>query len=357
MHTNSNITLLDEAQQAKIRQMLNGLGFILSIAFFVTIYTYSQTSTRLAIYILYLMALLGSGLLLAVAYISIQKLALPIARNSLTLAILLMVGSMQLFLPQHGIYILLCGILALIYTTHVFQSQFKQVWLGSGILYFNALIAPVVQTNVPASSTNSYAYALIITLIISGVSLLSLLSSKYNPIYTLRGRLQTILVALLFIVIALMAFLATWRLQIALSSLPQAEMGPILQTQSQFMLDVTIFITLIAIFVSDGVAKLLTQPLQALIKATYRVNQGDLSTEIDAQNTQDELGLLTKQFNELTLNLQKKVSEEQMATTLATQLAKEERASKENFKKTVTQYLSFIKKVIEGDLAAQLTLK
>ncbi len=67
---------------------------------------------------------------------------------------------------------------------------------------------------------------------------------------------------------------------------------------------VTLLIIFLATWFGLALAKAITVPIQDLAQATNRITQGDLDTRIDIE-ADDEIGLLVKSFNQMTMDLKK----------------------------------------------------
>ena len=93
------------------------------------------------------------------------------------------------------------------------------------------------------------------------------------------------------------------------TALPEREVLEFTRSQiNKGILGVTIIIVFVVICVVI-VANNLTRPLQKLNDAVDKLGQGDLSINIDGINTHDEIGQLSKSFNQMTKQLRQYVGE------------------------------------------------
>lgn len=107
----------------------------------------------------------------------------------------------------------------------------------------------------------------------------------------------------------------------------------------------------IAVFLSRS----LIGAIRELTAVTTAVKDGNLERKAVVQ-TQDELSLLGRAFNDMTDNLRQRMHAEQEARTQASQLAESERKQKEYLERTVDAYLTFVEQVAAGDLSTRLSV-
>ena len=270
--------------------------------------------------------------------------------------VLITIGSTLLLVPTQAIYALLLGVLLVVFTCHVLQGRIGTMWLAIAFIYVTALVASFMGLVVLNTATNQ-TYGLLITLLVGSIIMWSTLSPKYNMIFSLRGRLQIILLALTVILTAIMAYLNTISIESFNGIIPSFDALTPMTRQVQYTLDIVIVVSIAAIVVSDRLSKIFTGPIHTLTQAAEAVNEGDLSARIPSSASHDELGILIDQFNTMTATLEAKIKEEQLATDMATQLAHSERESKEIFRDTLDNYLVFVEQVAHGDLTVRLDIE
>jgi methyl-accepting chemotaxis protein len=102
--------------------------------------------------------------------------------------------------------------------------------------------------------------------------------------------------------------------------------------------------------------------LAELAATTEAIADGDLERSITIETAElaiesrDELGDLAGAFNEMIVGLRATGHALSQITAGLNRRVQAERESKERFERTVSQYLTFVERVVDGDLTARLTL-
>lgn len=102
--------------------------------------------------------------------------------------------------------------------------------------------------------------------------------------------------------------------------------------------------------------------LADLAYTTEAIANGDLERSITIETpelaieSRDELGDLARAFNEMIVRLRATGDALSQITAGLNRRVQAEREGKEHFERTVSQYLSFVERVVDGDLTAQLSL-
>ncbi|HEU4329368.1 MAG TPA: methyl-accepting chemotaxis protein [Roseiflexaceae bacterium] len=103
-------------------------------------------------------------------------------------------------------------------------------------------------------------------------------------------------------------------------------------------------------------ARSISRPVQRLAVATARMADGDLSTRVPIDRT-DEVGLLGTSFNQMSEALAVRIQAEEEARTTAQQAQQAEAEGRAAVERTVVDYLQFVQHVAQGDLTSRLTLQ
>jgi methyl-accepting chemotaxis protein len=107
------------------------------------------------------------------------------------------------------------------------------------------------------------------------------------------------------------------------------------------ILGIFVATTVIVLIIAFTIARGLSRPINQMVTVATRISEGNLHEKVSLQ-TQNELSLLAKSFNEMTGNLQR--------------MMEVERTSKVYLENMVTSYRTFVGKVTAGDLTSRLQL-
>lgn len=120
----------------------------------------------------------------------------------------------------------------------------------------------------------------------------------------------------------------------------------------------TIFLTSLGTLLLSGlaallIAQLISAPIGRLTTAAQQLAAGDLSKRLGMRR-RDEIGKLATSFDKMAQSLEDRIAAEQLAREEAQRLQQAETKNRQTLERAVTEYLSFVEKVAQGDLSQRL---